>query len=155
MRKASTGAKKEQGLETKQAKLHADTIESSVNEMMLILTKAGVTSHGEFFDEFFSIGAAMEAARVDDDSAFELLGCDIANMGLNALRFVEHFSGIDDCQAKWLVFILKHGGSVPIDDLSAWSIDKLLGFLRQHKVDPQPQASLSWLMWQLSSISFV
>jgi hypothetical protein len=28
MRKDSTGAKKEQGLETKQAKLHADTIES-------------------------------------------------------------------------------------------------------------------------------
>jgi hypothetical protein len=31
------------------------------------------------------------------------------------------------------VFILVLGGSVPIDDLSAWSIDKLLGFLRQHE----------------------
>jgi DNA-binding ferritin-like protein (Dps family) len=64
--------------------------------MMLILTKAGVTSHREFFDDVSSIGAAMEAAGVDDDSVFELLGCDIAKLGLNALRLVEQFGN------RWL-----------------------------------------------------
>lgn len=67
----------------------------------------------------------METAEVDNDTAFNLLGCDVANVGFGAIEVSGAVLEQMDARprATWLAFMLELGDSVPFDDLSAWSID--------------------------------
>lgn len=109
---------------------------SSVQEMLLLVTRAQVDSLGDFFTEFNSVTKGMNASGSIESvfAAMDITGNNV-NLGSDALATMES-------HAKWLELVLKHSGhGVPMDDPADWSRDRLLDFLHQHGVNPTPLPS--------------
>mmetsp|Transcript_21958 Transcript_21958/g.36335 ORF Transcript_21958/g.36335 Transcript_21958/m.36335 type:complete len:213 (-) Transcript_21958:187-825(-) len=110
-------------------------IEELADEMMVLMVDAEVESLGNFFDELFE--------SIDGLDAVEEMDVDFSQMGISEEGSAEKIPSLDNARGKkclaWWKFILKQSeDDVPLDDVTAWSQDKLLELLRKHEVDPTP-----------------
>jgi len=109
--------------------------------MLLVLTKAGATSLGTFFDDFMTIMEANTESEGARAACLKDLGDRIASMGVGddgKIAITDELQKQMGAQIQWMEFMLKHCDGVPMVDPAAWSTGKLTKFLKQHAIDPKP-----------------